>query len=245
LNLRMQRSFTVLHRHDPYGSNFKLLGAIYDTSLSMQPTFDAIKKNMQWRLRALYKLRKFFTEAKMINLFKTKIWSSVEWCTPCIYHGTKSQLDIIDRAQRRFLRFMGLSEVEAFEKYKLAPLSLRRSIAMLGFIFRCVRGNAPERCCSLFNLSFRIHNYNTRRQKALHSAQLVDPVGPKSGAVFRRSVYGLIAFWNALPPDVVAVDNVKIFQGMIQDAALDAIKSGASISDVCALKFIHRRYGDS
>ena len=73
-----KESFTVLHRRDPFGSNFKLLGAIFDTSLSMQPTFDAVKKNMQWRLRALYRLHQFFCESKMITLFKTKIWSSVE-----------------------------------------------------------------------------------------------------------------------------------------------------------------------
>ena len=58
-----KESFTVLHRRDPCGSNFKLLGAMFDTSLSMQPTFDVLKKNMQWRLRALYKLRKFYSEA--------------------------------------------------------------------------------------------------------------------------------------------------------------------------------------
>ena len=139
---------------------------------------------------------------------------------------------------------MGLTEEEAFEKYKLAPLSLRRSIAMLSFIFRCVRGSAPERCCSLFSLSPSTNVCNTRRQKALHTAQLVDPVGPNSGAVLRRSVYGLIAFWNALPADVVAVDNVKKFQSMIQNAASEAMRRGASISDICALKFIHKRYGD-
>jgi hypothetical protein len=56
-------------------------------------------------------------------------------------------------------------------------------------------------------------------------------------------VYGLIAYWNALPSDVIAADSVKKFQGMIQDEALNVIKQGCSISDVCALKFIHVRYG--
>jgi hypothetical protein len=108
---------------------------------------------------------------------------------------------------------------------------------------KCVRGTAPARCCSLFSLRSDTHSYNTRRQKGLHSAQLVDPIVPSSGAALRRSVYGLIAYWNALPSDVIAADSVKVFQGMIQDAALDAIKKGCSISDMCALKFIHVRYG--
>ena len=114
---------------------------------------------------------------------------------------------------------------------------------MLGLIFRCVRGLAPARCCSLFGLSSIGHGYATRRQTALHSAQLVDPIVPSSGAVLRRSVYGLVAYWNALPSDVITVDSVKKFQGMIQVAALDSIKQGSSILDVCALKFIHVRYG--
>ena len=114
---------------------------------------------------------------------------------------------------------------------------------MLGFIFGCVRGLAPARCCSLFNLSSATHSYNTRRQRALHSLQLVDPIAPNTGAVLRRSVYGFIAYWNELPSDVIATDLVSKFQGMIQDAALDAIKKGCSISDMCALKFIHVRHG--
>ena len=181
-------------------------------------------------------------ESQMITTFRTKVWSSVEWCTPCIYHGTKTQLDTIDRIQRRFLRFIGLTEEQAFLKYKLAPLSLRRSIAMLGFIYRCVRGIAPVRCCSLFTLSTATPNYNTRRQRALHSLQLTDPIVPKSGVALRRSVYGLVAFWNALPSDVVSADSVKKFQGMIQNAALEAITQGCSIPDACALKYIHVRY---
>ena len=77
----------------------------------------------------------------------------------------------------------------------------------------------------------------------MHSLQLTDPIVPNSGAALRRSVYGLVAFWNALPSDVVSADSVKKFQGMIQNAALESITQGCSIPDVCALKYIHVRYG--
>ena len=64
-----KESFSVLHRKDPYGKNFKLLGARYDTNMNMQATINELKKQVDWRVRSLYRLRKFFTLSQMIKLY--------------------------------------------------------------------------------------------------------------------------------------------------------------------------------
>ena len=52
--------------------------------------------------------------------------------TPALYHAAPSVLDRIDKVQRKFLREIGFTEVEALERYRLAPLPCRREIAMMG-----------------------------------------------------------------------------------------------------------------
>ena len=134
-----------------------------------------------------------------------------------------------------------MSWSEAFLTYNLAPLSLRRSIALLGFIYRCVHRLAPEKCCELFELNVRRND--TRSSDTLHPFQLVDPIGPGSSTLFSRSIWGLVAFWNHLPRDAVLAGSVRNFQKLITSAAMDAVRGGCSRTDLCALHFIHVRYG--
>ena len=159
----------------------------------MQLTISTLKGKLEAKLRCLFRLRKFYSLSQYLNMYKTQIWSSVEWATPRIYHCTKTQLDVIDRIQRRFLRFVGLSEKVAFLDHNIGPLSLRRSIAMLGFIYRCVHGQAPRPCCILFTLNEH-RNVALRSSSRLHTLQLVDPVKGSSSPMMRRSILGLVAF---------------------------------------------------
>ena len=170
------------------------------------------------------------------------MWSSLDWATPGIFHRTKTQLDVLDGVQRRFLSFVGLSPSEAFLSHNLGPLSLRRSIAMLGFIYKCVRGLAPVLCCSMFTLDHR-RNQNLRSNDRLHKFQLVDPVGVSASPLLRRSIYSLVTFWNHLPKDVITAPSVKSFQSRITDLAKQAVSKGCRMNDLCALNFIYVRYG--
>ena len=144
--------------------------------------------------------------------------------------------------QARFLSFVHLSWVEAFLSYNVAPIALRRSFAMLAFIFRCVKGLAPEKCRALFELDHRRNN-SLRSNSRFHGLQLIDPVGVDTTSRLSRSVWGLIAFWNHLPKDVVAKSTVKSFQKLLQNGVKDAARQGSSLEDLCALHFIHVRYG--
>ena len=69
--------------------------------------------------------------------------------------------------------------------------------------------------------------------------QLLDPLASSMSAAYRRSIYSMVKFWNALPESTVRSANVKLFQSAIQHSANLAVEHGMSISDVCKLKFIH------
>ena len=53
-----------------------------------------------------------------------------------VYYASDSTLAVLDSVQARFLRAVGLSEVEALCNFSFAPLKIRRDIAILGMLHR-------------------------------------------------------------------------------------------------------------
>ena len=81
---------------------------------------------------------------KMKTIFSTESCniSYVQSSTPAIFHASLNVLEPVDRVQRRLLRELGLSEVDALLNFRLAPLPSRRDIAMLGFLHKVTLGSA-------------------------------------------------------------------------------------------------------
>ena len=67
-----KESFTIIHRHDPFGEAFKLLGGWYDTRLDMTKTIDLLSASVGFKLRTLFKVRSFYSVREMVNMFKAK-----------------------------------------------------------------------------------------------------------------------------------------------------------------------------
>ena len=68
--------------------------------------------------------------------YKQQRLSFVEYRTPAVYRATSSVLAQLDRLQDSFLREIGLFREEALIHFNLAPLSMRRDIALLGLLHR-------------------------------------------------------------------------------------------------------------
>ena len=98
------------------------------------------------------KVRRFFSTPELFRLYKVQVLLFLESCTPALYHAAPSVLDRIDRVQRRFLREMGFTEVEALELYRLAPLQCRRDMAMLGALHKITIGIAPNQLSTRFTI---------------------------------------------------------------------------------------------
>ena len=121
-------------------------------------------------------------------------------------------LNTLDAVQSRFSRDVGVDEVTALVEFHLAPLSVRRDIAMLGLIHRTVLGKGMPQFSQFFKAG---------QQQRLH-----DPRNDCRAPVIRRSAFGLVAVYNLLPPHVVAKKSVSAFQKAAQDMVCKIAKTG-------------------
>ena len=103
-----------------------------------------------WRLHTLLKVMRFFTTPELVQLYKAHNLAFVECITPGLDHAAPSVLNLIDKGQRRFLRELELTEVEALELYRFAPLPSRRDMAVLGALHKITFGFAPPQLAALF-----------------------------------------------------------------------------------------------
>ena len=231
--------FIIVHKKDPYGKSFKLLGAVYDTKLIMDETVHKIVTSVGWKLKMLFRMRSYFVIAKFVTLYKSQIWSSLEWATPAIFHASKTILDSIDKIQSKFLKFEGISEIEGFVHFNIAPLALRRKIAILGLLHRCARLEAPKQLCDLFpRIQVRERANNTRFSFKPDDVLLMDRTDGMNSTLLNRSIFGMVRFYNRLPKAVKATKLVSTFQGKLQDAAIGLCKKGMDIDDVISLKWL-------
>ena len=103
----------------------------------------------------------------------------------------------LDAVQDKFLKDVGVDLVTALADFNLAPLAVRRDIAMLGVIHRTVLGKGPRQFARHF-----------RRQG---SSLLHDPRNDNKSPLIRRSALGLVAVYNLLPQNILAARSVHIF----------------------------------
>ena len=102
-------------------------------------------------------------------------------------------------------------------RFNLAPLCARRDMAMLGLLHKCALGEAPPQLLDLFPLAPPTHHPNTRLHARRHHLQLVDKTHGNHTTTFHRSLFGLVAIYNLLPPWTVA-GTVKTLQASLQYA---------------------------
>ena len=195
----------ILSLSEPQGSEFKLLGVLFDTGLSMAQAVAELVSSASWKLRTLLRTRRFYNDADLILLYKSHVLSYIEYRTPAIYHATKAVLRRVDAVQRNFLRDIGVNEVTALLHFHLAPLSTRRDIAMLGMIHRTVSGKGPSQFTEFF------------RRDTNHTLNLVDPRQTSRSPLLKRSALGLVAVYNMLPHKVLSARTVSAFQKGLQD----------------------------
>ena len=113
---------------------------------------------------------------------------------------------------------VGISEIDALTHFKLAPLSSRRDIAMLGVIHRAVLGEGPP----LLRVFFKLDKHQSRSsvRHIRHSQQVSCNFGSPLD-MFRRSVLGLSRVYNLLPSRIVLLQKVRAFQGALQQLLIE------------------------
>ena len=122
--------------------------------------------------------------------------------------------------QASFLHAVGVSVSDAFLNFNLAPLNLRRDIAMLGLLQKCATGSAHPDLCKLFPMSSSVpHRHGTRLQNQRHDKQLEERCDGRHSDQMARSLFGLVRVYNRLPQHIVDSKDVSTFQTALTEAA--------------------------
>ena len=166
-----KEQFCILHRLDGFGEVFKLLGVMIDPKLNMGDEIERIKKKVSPKISAILASKWFYDTPGLIQQYKAHVLSLLEQSAGAIYHAADSHLDVLDSLQRRFLREIGLSENNAFLKHNLAPLRLRRDIAVLSLLHRIQLGEAHDDFSRLFEKATHPTTTTTRHSKRRHGKQ--------------------------------------------------------------------------
>ena len=145
-----------------------------------------------WKLTTILRTRRFHGVSQLVQVYKSKVLSFVEYRTPAVYHAAKTTLAGIDAVQRRFLRECGLSDEDALLHCNLVPLETRRDIAMLGLVYRSVLGGGPRHFANMF-----LPSPPSASQK--HDKQLLTHRSPRHLQILSRSALVLVDVYNLSP----------------------------------------------
>ena len=163
-------------------------------------------------------------------MYKSHILSYIEYRTAAISHASTTALSVLDSVQVRFLRVLEVTEESALIDYSLAPLSVRRDIAILGLIHRSVIGQGPPMFARFFRLSPPSSSAPLRssrsRSSPLHSRQLCDPCNASAPDYVFRSPLGGVRLYNILPEAIVRQPTVHEFQSTLQSFLCSRVHAG-------------------
>ena len=163
-----------------------------------------------------------------MQLYKAHLLSFLEYRTPALYHASPSVLAPLDQLQRHLLHELGLTEEDALVRFALAPLQVRRDVAMLGVVHRAALGKGPPQLWPFFALTQVRTAGPATRSTNRHRLQLE---GYRTGEhldVVRRSALGLVEVYNELPPALLnsTATSVKAFQRQLQALVLWRLRQG-------------------
>ena len=116
----------------------------------MDVAIEAIRNKAMPRLQAIIAAVGELGQKAAILLYKSQVRSVLVCFTPAIYHAEKGFLNRLDEVQNKLFAFLQVTPEEAFLKYNMAPLAMRRDMAMLGLLFRIARKEAPAPFQKLF-----------------------------------------------------------------------------------------------
>ena len=213
----------ILSRSNPYGDPFSLLGIQFDCKLLMTDTVLDLARTCRWKLKALLRTRRFNTGEQLVLLYKAQLLSFIEYRTAAIYHACRSALDMLDHVQEKLLEAAGMSDVEALNNCRLAPLTCRRDMALLGLIHRSVLGRGPPHFAEFFQPDVQARE----NPRSKHRLQLQEHTGGhwsdfafpnwRPADYVSNSLLGLVSVYNRLPAEIVEASGcVSSFQSALQ-----------------------------
>ena len=191
--------------------------------LKMEEAIATTLKKARAKFQALMRTRCHYNDSDMFLQFKTHVLGLLESNIGGIYHATATLLAPLDRVMVTFVHNFNMESEDAFRKYNLAPLNLRRDIAMLGFLHKCNLPNAHPDLLELFPQApgpGGVHNKQLWNIMTFYRECSFYP------ALARRTVFHLVHVYNALPQRVVDCKEISDFQHELTEMARIKCRQG-------------------
>ena len=145
-----KESMHVVSHQEPEGEDFKNLGVKFDCGLTMETGVRETVHEVSWKLRTLARSMRYHNDAQLVLWYKSRVLSFLEYRTSAFYHATDTTLKPLDNLQDNFLKKLVIPELTALMEFRLAPLTTRRDIAMLGLVHRAALKEGPPQFWEFF-----------------------------------------------------------------------------------------------
>ena len=215
----------ILHTQRAHGDVFKFLGPRVDTKLVMDKEVQRIRGKTRPKVKAILRTRPFYTVSGLIGQYKAHVLPILEGSIGAIFHVSSTQIRKVDAVQSSFLHGLELLASNAFLTYNLAPLRLRRDVAIMGLFFKISHGKAHPDFEELFPRDSRVRAWTTRMNERRHDWQLVDVCDGNQSDLINRSIFGAVRVFNRLPAFLLEVDSVHAFQRLLTEKARHACRN--------------------
>ena len=214
--------FCILHKMNCYGETFKLLGTLLDPKLTMEDEIRRIQKKARPKVKAILATRNYYSLSDMMQQYKSHALCHLESSCCAIYHAAQTHLNTLDAIQESFVHELGLTHQDAFLEFNLAPLNLRRDIAVLGLLHKIQLGEAHPDFNSLFPKESAQY-FPTRHAAKRHGRQFREIAG--NSYYFNQSIFSATKIYNVLPEYVVYAESVQVFQSLLTKDAKFACRT--------------------
>ena len=89
-------------------SSFIQLGFSISSNLTWKPHVNSIEKRASQKLGFLSRARGYFSPSQLLNIYKSQIRSSLEYCSHVCGGAPKTSLHLLDRVQLKAIRLIAL-----------------------------------------------------------------------------------------------------------------------------------------
>ena len=92
--------FNILHPACGSGEDFKLLDTLVDNALTMKPCIEGVLGKIRPKIRALLRLKHFYSLPAMLGQYKCHVWGLKEYSDGAIIIAAPTQLERLDKVQQ-------------------------------------------------------------------------------------------------------------------------------------------------
>ena len=185
----------------PESPQLKLLGVLFDSTLSFRAHIRSLAVRANQRLGLLRKASRILDSAGRLTVYKGFVRPIMEYAPLVWASAAHCHLHQLDLVQRRAMKVIGPS--------LLPSLAIRRHVYGLCYLYKlqCIPG--PALLTNMVPPPARVNAApRTRRQRQSlggHSFQLATPLPASSPEFIRRSFpYFVLESWNTLPAPILA-----------------------------------------